>query len=84
MNVDLNEFQTNLVPYPRVHFPLVSYAPLSDPEKSYHRNYTAADLTNECFENGNIMVKCDLKHGKFMACCMLYRGDIVSKVRIPH
>lgn len=79
MNVDLNEFQTNLVPYPRVHFPLVSYAPLANPEKSCHRNYSVADLTNECFENGNIMVKCDLKQGKFMACCMLYRGSVVSK-----
>jgi hypothetical protein len=28
LNVDLNEFQTNLVPYPRIHFPLVSYAPV--------------------------------------------------------
>jgi len=27
LNVDLNEFQTNLVPYPRIHFPLVTYAP---------------------------------------------------------
>ena len=26
LNVDLNEFQTNLVPYPRIHFPLVSSA----------------------------------------------------------
>ena len=26
LNVDLNEFQTNLVPYPRIHFPLVSTA----------------------------------------------------------
>ena len=25
LNVDLNEFQTNLVPYPRIHFPLVAY-----------------------------------------------------------
>ena len=25
------------------------------------------------------MVKCDPKLGKYMACCMLYRGDIVSK-----
>lgn len=24
LNVDLTEFQTNLVPYPRIHFPLVS------------------------------------------------------------
>lgn len=28
LNVDLTEFQTNLVPYPRIHFPLVTYAPI--------------------------------------------------------
>ena len=28
LNVDLQEFQTNLVPYPRIHFPLVTYAPV--------------------------------------------------------
>ena len=28
LNVDLTEFQTNLVPYPRIHFPLVNYAPI--------------------------------------------------------
>lgn len=28
INVDLTEFQTNLVPYPRIHFPLVTYAPI--------------------------------------------------------
>lgn len=28
LNVDLSEFQTNLVPYPRIHFPVASYAPL--------------------------------------------------------
>lgn len=36
MNVDLNEFQTNLVPFPRVHFPLVSYAPLTSSSHSFH------------------------------------------------
>jgi tubulin alpha len=25
LNVDLAEFQTNLVPYPRIHYPLISY-----------------------------------------------------------
>uniref|UniRef100_K1PTU5 Tubulin alpha chain n=1 Tax=Magallana gigas TaxID=29159 RepID=K1PTU5_MAGGI len=27
----------------------------------------------------NQMVKCDPRHGKYMACCMLYRGDVVPK-----
>ena len=29
LNVDITEFQTNLVPYPRIHFMLSSYAPSS-------------------------------------------------------
>jgi len=28
LNVDLNEFQTNLVPYPRIHFPVATYQPV--------------------------------------------------------
>jgi len=79
LNVDLNEFQTNLVPYPRIHFPLCSYAPIISSDKSFHEKFSAAELTNAVFEPGNMMVKCDPRHGKYMACCLLFRGDVVPK-----
>merc|ERR1711998_657191 len=79
LNVDLNEFQTNLVPYPRIHFMLQSYAPLVGAEKAYHEQMSVAEITNMVFEPPSMMTKCDPRHGKYMSCCLLYRGDVTPK-----
>ncbi|XP_011499073.1 PREDICTED: tubulin alpha-1B chain-like isoform X2 [Ceratosolen solmsi marchali] len=80
LNVDLAEFQTNLVPYPRIHFPLTSNAPIiSVDHQSYHEDLSVANITSKCFETGNQMIKCNVKDGKYMACCLLYQGDVVPK-----
>jgi len=79
LNVDMTEFQTNLIPYPRIHFCLCSYAPIISAEKAYHEALSISELTNGVFEPASMMCKCDPRHGKYMAACMLYRGDVVPK-----
>jgi len=79
LNVDMNEFQTNLVPYPRIHFLGCSYAPLVSANKASTQRNSVAEITNAAFEPENMLVKCDPRKGKYIATCLMYRGDVVSK-----
>ena len=49
-------FQTNLVPYPRIHFMLTSYAPVISAEKAYHEQLSVAEITMSVFEPASMMV----------------------------
>jgi tubulin alpha len=69
LNVDLTEFQTNLLPYPRIHFMFSSFAPVISAEKAYHEQLSVAEISNAVFEPAAMMVKCDPRHGKYMASC---------------
>ncbi len=35
-------------------------------------------LTNAAFDKNNMFSKCDPKNGKYMAVCMMYRGEIAA------
>jgi tubulin alpha len=37
-----------LVPYPRIHYPLISYAPVISAKKSSHESFKVSDLTFQC------------------------------------
>jgi tubulin alpha len=81
LNVDLNEFQTNLVPYPRIHFMVQSYAPMISPARAKKAPLTTMEITSACFEPGNFFAQVDLREGLYMTACMMYRGDVpVSEV----
>jgi len=67
------------VPYPRIHFPLATYSPVISADKAYHEKMTVDEITKVCFEPRYQMVKCDPRNGKYMAVCLLYRGDVAPK-----
>jgi len=79
LNVDMNEFQTNLVPYPRIHFLTASYAPLISTDKSFRERMSVAEITKAAFQSENLLCDCDARQGKYMATCLMYRGEVVSK-----
>jgi len=79
LNVDINEFQVNLVPHPRIHFLTTSYAPLVSKARAVHQVHSVHEITTAAFDPANTFVKCDPRKGKYMACCLMYRGDVVPK-----
>jgi len=83
LNVDLNEFQTNLVPFPRLHFMTTSLAPVVSKAKNDHANKEVRGLTDECVQPGSFLVKMqdfDPVEDKYMAISLNYRGNVKSKV----
>ena len=62
LNMDVTEFQINLVPTARIHFMLTSYDPVISAEKAYHKQLSVAEITMSVFEPASIIVKCDPRH----------------------
>ena len=58
---------------------LSSYALVVSKEKAYNESLSVKEIKNSVFEASNMMTKCDPRHRKYMACCLMYRGDVVPK-----
>merc|ERR1712062_751278 len=83
LNVDMNEFQTNLVPFPRLHFMTTSLAPVISKTKTGHEAHDCRRITDDCLQANSFLVKYsdfDVVEDKYMAISLNYRGAIKSKV----
>ena len=75
----MQEFEANLVPYPRISSLIPSYSPLLSSNYIHEEHPSVFEMTSNLFDPSTVMVKCDPQKGKYMACTMLYRGNIVSR-----
>jgi tubulin alpha len=82
LNVDLNEFQTNLVPFPRLHFMISAMAPISDADGEPSAPKDVRSMTDACFQPHSFLVKMSQfspEDDKYMAISLNYRGSVMPK-----
>ena len=61
------EFQTDVVPYPRIRFMPCIYAPIIPSEKTCHVRMSVAEITTIVFQYAPMIVRV-LRHGTDMPC----------------
>ena len=79
LNVDLSEFEVNLVPFPKIHYPLSSYSPIISRDRAAKSQFSVREITTESFEPSNHMIMCDPRMHRYLSCCLLYRGDVLPR-----
>jgi tubulin alpha len=82
LNVDMNEFQTNLVPFPRLHFMTTSLAPVATKEKRDREQNDCWAICEAALNQSNFFVKYtdfDVVEDKYMAISLNFRGEVKSK-----
>lgn len=79
LNSDLRKIAVNLVPFPRLHFFMVGFSPLTSRGSTAYRALSVAEITQQVFEPKNMMCAADPRHGRYLTCSTLYRGRIATK-----
>lgn len=59
----------NLVPFPRLHFFLTGFAPLTARGSQQYRAVTVPELTQQMFDAKNMMAASDPRHGRYLTVC---------------
>jgi tubulin beta len=79
LNCDLRKLAVNMVPFPRLHFFLVGFAPLTAVSSQSFRVLTVPELCAQAFDAKNMMCAADPRHGRYLTCAMMFRGVMSSK-----
>ncbi|KAM0672603.1 Tubulin beta chain (Beta tubulin) [Ordospora colligata] len=79
LNADLRKLAVNMIPFPRLHFFVVGFAPLIAIGTQKFRTYSVSELTQQMFDSKNMMTACDPRKGRYLTVAAVFRGKISMK-----
>ena len=68
-----------MVPFPRLHFFMPGFAPLTSRGSQQYRALTVPELTQQMFDAKNMMAACDPRHGRYLTVAAMFRGRMSMK-----
>ncbi|XP_012675041.2 tubulin beta chain-like [Clupea harengus] len=79
LNADLRKLAVNMTPFPRLHFFMPGFAPLTPRGSMKYRALTLSELTHEMFSGKNMMTACDPCRGRYLTVAAVFRGHMSMK-----
>ncbi|TVU44743.1 hypothetical protein EJB05_04197 [Eragrostis curvula] len=79
LNSDLRKLAVNLIPFPRLHFFMVGFAPLTSRGSQQYRALTVPELTQQMWDSKNMMCAADPRHGRYLTASAMFRGKMSTK-----
>ena len=79
LNSDLRKLAVNMVPFPRLHFFMVGFAPLTAQGSQQYRAATVSELTSQMFDAKNMMAASDPRMGRYLTVAAYFRGKLSMK-----
>ncbi|KAJ7082877.1 beta-tubulin 2 [Mycena belliarum] len=79
LNGDLRKLGMNLIPFPRLHFLMPSYAPIADTKTQSYQGTSVPELVQALFDRRNLLVACDPRNGRYLTAATIFRGNIASR-----
>merc|ERR1711972_72228 len=79
LNGDLRKLGVNLVPFPRLHFFLISQAPLLSKKAKAQTGLNVRELTTQSYSARNFFSNVRPEDGKYMAASFTFRGKVATE-----
>jgi len=79
LNSDLRKLAVNLTPFPRLHFFMVGFAPLTSRYSHQYVSVGVPELTQQMWDSKNMMCAADPRNGRYLTSAAMFRGKMSTK-----